>query len=244
MINQPALIVEDSFQTAWIEAARLLALSSWGIHNLVVQVTAPRLFDQALHDQVSQFAASVPVLGPKDVAYTIFPHVLYQKRRTPQRLYDAYNRDGGLYDRTQARVRQWGTYFRRMTHYETAAGVVNQLDQTIAAIRSDNRVYKGAFCLVIQVPGGETKRRRGGPCLNYLAVQRGAGQNTQLGLLAVYRSHDFLERAYGNYWGLCNLLLFLAEETNSQPGPLTCVSSAAFVANKRAKLKSFLGTLP
>ncbi len=245
MIDQPQVIVASSFQTAWINAARLLADNGWEIRNLVVQITNPRQFDREFHERFCEFAASVPVLAPKDVAYTVFPHELYRKRRTSQRLYAAYNRSGGLYDRTLSRVpNSWGTYFRRMTCYETPERVVNQLDQTIRAIRDDDRVFKGAFCIVIQVPGGETKRRRGGPCLNYIAVQRAGGSRAELGLLAVYRSHDFLVRAYGNYWGLCNLLCFLARETRSQPGPLTCVSSVAYVPGKKRKLSAFLGTLP
>ena len=80
--------------------------------------------------------------------------------------------------------------------------------------------------------------------MNYIAVQRAEGNNAELGLLAVYRSHDFLERAYGNYWGLCNLLNFMAKETKSLPGPLTCVSSAAYVPGQKRSLEQFLGTLP
>jgi len=218
------------------------------LRNLVVQITDAQQFDAALHQQVCQFATGARLLGPKDVAYTIFPHGLYRKRRTAQRLYVAYNRSGGLYERTQSRVSySWGTYFRRMTWYETKEEVVNQLDHTIQAIRRDNgvgRVFRGAFCIVIQVPGRETKRRRGGPCLNYIAVQRAGGNQGELGLLGVYRSHDFLERAYGNYWGLCNLLGFLAKETDSRPGPLTCVSSVAYVPRSKRELSTFLGTLP
>ncbi len=53
--------------------------------------------------------------------------------------------------------------------------------------------------------------------------------NPQLSLLCVYRNHDFLERAYGNYWGLCYLLNLIACETNMEPGTLTCISSHAYI---------------
>lgn len=245
MINQPTVIVEESFQTAWIAATRLLAENNWGMRNLVVQISDPGQLEPGLHAQVSQFATSAKVLGPKAVAYTIFPHNLYQKQGTAKKLFAAYNRPGGFFDHVQAMVpHQWGTYFRRMTNYETADGTVNQLEEILTAIQSDPRVFKGAFCMVIQVPGGETKRRRGGPCLNYVAVQRAEGKKAELGLLAIYRSHDFLERAYGNYWGLCNLLNFMAKETKSKPGPLTCISSVAYVPGQKQKLEKFLGTLP
>ena len=121
---------------------------------------------------------------------------------------------------------------------------MNQLDNIITAIRKDANTFSAAFVMVIQTPGGETTRRLGGPCLNYLAVQLDVGPPLTLGLLCTYRNHDFLERAYGNYWGLCNLLRFMADETGAQPGPLTCISSRAFVVNHKAELKNLLDSLP
>jgi hypothetical protein len=245
VIEQPEVIVRDSFQAAWIAAARRLQDTSWQSRNLIVQVTDPTNIDLRIHEDFCRFAEEVTVLPPKDVAYTIFPHGLYRKSKDRAALYSAYNRPGGLYQRTVHRVPgSWGTYFRRMTCYETAKGAVNQLEQVINAMLSDERVFKGAFSITIPVPGGETRRRRGGPCLNYIAVQRTEGSNTEVGLLCVYRSHDFLERAYGNYWGLCNLLGFIASETQSRPGPLTCISSLAFVPSHKTELCRFLRTLP
>jgi len=53
-------------------------------------------------------------------------------------------------------------------------------------------------------------------------------------------NHDFLERAYGNYWGLCNLLAFLAREVGGEPGPLTCMSSHAYVSGRKTALKALV----
>jgi hypothetical protein len=245
MIDQPKVIVAESFQAAWLAAARKVQDNGWKYHNLVVQISDPAHFDSPFHDKFCTFAKGIPVLSPKDVAYTIFPHGLYQKRRTRKALYEAYARKGGLYARTLARrPHSWGTYFHRMIAYETPAGPINQLEQIISAVRSDGRVFKGAFSMVIQTPGGETRRRRGGPCLNYIAVQRTEGEDSELGLLCVYRSHDFLERVYGNYWGLCNLLNFMAKESGSKPGALTCISSLAFVPSHKVEFREFLATFP
>jgi len=177
------------------------------------------------------------------VAYTIFPHGLYQKIGNFRELFKAYNRSNGLYERVQRRKPSWGTYFRRMTHYDKTGGVVNQLGNIIEAIRTRQKVSKAAYTVVIQNPGAETVRPRGGPCLNSFAVQIEPGNPLVLGLLAFYRNHDFLERAYGNYWGLCNLLRFLSEEVGATLGPLTCVSSHAYVSQSKAALKVFVETL-
>ena len=130
-----------------------------------------------------------------------------------------------------------------MTHYDKAGEVVDQLGNIIKAIKTRENVSRAAYTIIIQNPGGETLRPLGGPCLNYLAVQIEPGNSMVLGLLAVYRNHEFTERAYGNYWGLCNLLRFLALEVGAATGPLTCVSSNAYVSQKKTALKAFVESL-
>lgn len=242
MINEPITVVADGFQAAWVQVVKRLVVSQWDLRNLVVQIRDPQVFDPPFHGNVQDFARAEQLLGPKDVAYTIFPHKLYKQRDCASELFVAYNKPQGFYDRVKT---GWGTYFGRMTSYRTHRGIVNQLDRVITAIKSRKNLSKAAYSIVIQIPGGETIRPLGGPCLNYLAIQGEpsvAGNGVTLGLLAVYRNHDFLKRAYGNYWGLCNLLMFLARETGGVYGPLTCVSSHAYVDTKKVALRRFVET--
>lgn len=240
MINPPVTIVTDGFQSAWLEVVNNLMASQWELRNLVVQIRNPSLIDEGLNDSVTDFARTEKLLAPKHVAYTIFPQGLYGGNRDANAVFTSYNRKDGIYDRLHRRKPDWGTYFRRMTYYMTPNGVVNQLGKIINAIRDRENLSKAAYTMIIQKPGGETVRPLGGPCLNYVAVQAEPGQPLCLGLLAVYRNHDFLERAYGNYWGLCNLLVFMAREVGGTPGPLTCVSSHAYVSDKKTALKTFV----
>lgn len=240
MINEPVVLRTDGFQEAWLKAVRLLMNMHWEHRNLMVQITNPAHFDQKLHDRVTDFAQQEGMLGPKHIAYTIFPHGLYQQTGSAERLFEVYNRRNGLFERLDRRKRSWGTYFRRMTHYDKTGHIVNQLDNVIRAIRTRQSVSKAAYTAIIQKPGRETVRLRGGPCLNYLAIQLEPRDPTVFGLLAVYRNHDFLERAYGNYWGLCNLLQFLAAEVKATVGPLTCVSSHAYVSRSKTMLKALV----
>lgn len=241
MINAPVTIVEDQFQLAWIAALEQLLASHWELRNLVVHIRAPMLLDDCLHAKVEGFVGKHGLLGPKHVAYTIFPHGLYAKTASAMALFDAYNRRGGMFDRVKT---GWGTYFRRMTCYDGHRGTeVNQLANIIGAIKTRQSLSRAAYTVVIQHPGGETVRPLGGPCLNYLAVQAEAAPSNgppMVGLLAVYRNHDFLKRAYGNYWGLCNLLSFIAAEVGGCPGPLTCISSHAYVDAQKTAIKGFL----
>lgn len=245
MINEPISINRDSFQQVWKEAAIFLKDNGWEIRNLVVHINDPTAFNVQFHEAFSQFCTLNSILRPKDVAYTIFPHKLYRTRGTADRLFNSYNRKGGLYERLRRRPRRgWGTYFHRMTNYEIQDAPKNQLKNIIEAINDRPKIYKAAYTVVIQKPGGETIKPLGGPCLNYLAVQmEPTASKSLLGLLAVYRNHDFLERAYGNYWGLCNLVCFFAEETDSDPGPLTCISSRAYIDKHKRPLSDFLSTL-
>jgi hypothetical protein len=240
MINQPVLIVSNDFQNAWLEVVKQLIASAWELRNLVVHINNPTALDQAFHSKIEAFAKAQGILGSKHVAYTIFPHRLYEHKGNAIDLFTAYNRRRGLFDRIKT---GWGTYFRRMTCYEGADGPVNQLENIISAIRNRENFNKAAYTLVIQNPGGETVRPLGGPCLNYIAFQAEPNQEDRaitLGLLAVYRNHDFLKRAYGNYWGLCNLLGFLVKEIGGAAGPLTCVSSHAYVSGKKTALRTFV----
>ena len=246
MIDEPSVVSEDSFQEAWKAVVELLQGKQWEMRNLMVQVKSPTAFDGAVHRKVESFCALNNILSPRHVAYTIFPHDFYQHRGNAERLFADYNKENGYFERLQNRLHNkssWGTYFRRLTHYESPSGTVNQLANVIKAINTRANVSKAALTLVIQKPGGETVRPLGGPCLNYLAVQEERTSQTVLGLLAVYRNHDFLQKAYGNYWALCNLLRFLAAETRSQVGPITCVSSHAYVDSRRPALSNLLTKL-
>jgi len=241
-MNKPVLISELSFQNAWLKASKCVADNRWEMQNLLVHIENISLFDNDMHQKVCAFSNSVGLLGPKHVAYTIFPHKQYKGQGTAKRLYENYNKHNGFYDWTRKRARSgWGTYFRRMTQYEIQGKPpVNQLNEIITSINSRQNTYKAAYTIVIQKPGRETIRPLGGPCLNYIAVQGKSGLPRKLELLCVYRNQDFLERAYGNYWGLCNLARFLAKETESEFGSITCISSHAYVDKHREMFREFL----
>jgi len=244
MINSPIIITKSCFQNAWLEVVRSLIKSKWKLRNLIVHIENTATFNQDFHQKICNFTQQIGLLGPKHVAYTIFPHKLYKRKENKQELFESYNRPNGLFDRLQKRKRSWGSYFRRMINYEIKPGIIqNQLKNIIQAINTRENTSTAAYTIIIQKPGGETVRPLGGPCLNYIAVQLEPSDPVQLGLLAVYRNHDFLERAYGNYWGLCNLMSFLAKETITTSGPLTCVSSQAYVSGKKTALRSLVDSI-
>ena len=235
-MNSPSLIISDSFQEAWAEAIIKLNEHKWEMYNLFVNIKNPNNINSVLNDNISRFLKNYTSFSAKDVAYTIFPHTLYEDYNNKDDLFANYM--SRIYPWTRKKAHSgWGTYFQRMVNYEQEGIIVNQLDNIISAINKRTTTSKGAYTIMIEKPGTETVRKMGAPCLNYIALQlENRDNNKYISLLCVYRNHDFLARTYGNYWGLCNLLLFLSKETNSLPGELTCISSHAYVDKYKKEL--------
>jgi thymidylate synthase len=242
-MNDPVTIITDSFQEAWLKAIIKLREHNWEMYNLFVNIKNPSLLNNELNNDISKFLKNQTTFSAKDVAYTIFPHTLYKQYNNKKELFSKYM--SIIYPWTRKKThRGWGTYFARMINYERDNKIVNQLENIINAINDRDNTSKAAFTIIIEKPGGETIRPIGAPCLNFIAVQmEHINNNKYISLLCVYRNHDFLSRTYGNYWGLCNLLNFLAKESNSKIGGLTCISSHAYVPSKKRKLTEFVNDI-
>jgi thymidylate synthase len=240
-MNDSLLIIANSFQDGWIEAVHTIKSFHWDMWSLVVQIKDVEIFDRSFNSDVEKFALDNSLLKPKTVAYTIFPFTLHRENVSREKLYERYLSYFNYPPRKKSL--KWGTYFYRMINYETSNTFVNQLDNIIEAINNRKRRSRAAYTIIIEKPGGETIRPLGAPCLNYIAVQYDNTENS-ISLLATYRNHDFLKRAYGNYWGLCKLIKFIADSTHTKPGRLTCISSHAYIDNKISTIQRFLETHP
>lgn len=239
-IAGPYLIEANNPAEAWLAVSSYVLANNNEARNVLVAIENPVCTDPGLHQAIEYFSHAEDLRTPKHVAYTIFPKGLARTRDTSE-LFAAYNRKRGFFDRIR---NSWGTYFRRMTFHAGRRPPVNQLQLIIDAINSRTSCYRAAYTMIIQQPGGENIRPRGGPCLNYLAVQMEPGEPRTISLLAVYRNHDVVERVYGNYLGLGWLLHFLCDATNSRVGQLTCLSSRVYVSGKVRALRALLETLP
>jgi thymidylate synthase len=127
-----------------------------------------------------------------------------------------------------------------MISYPTPIGDIDQLGGIIDNINDRSINYGASYIIIIPCPNKDLNKIMGAPCLNYITIQTEKIPNPDnkkiINMLAVYRNHDFTRKAYGNYFGLSNLLKYIAHETNSQIGTLTCVSSHAFVTDYRSAL--------
>jgi len=231
-MDLPHVIEAENIKIAYYNAIEFLSNNHWQYFNLIVQVEKPNAFNIENVEEFTEFYRSIGGLTPKVVASTIFPEGMYQSARSRNELYNKY--ETRLYPK--AKRGRWGTYFERMINYNHNSNSINQLENIITKINSRETYQKAAYTIYIQYPGSETTRKIGAPCLNYLAVQIKSGR---IGILSVYRNHDFLTRAFGNYLGLCNLIKFLSLETENEIGMLTCISSHAFIDNRKHEVLKF-----
>lgn len=169
-----------------------------------------------------------------DVANTIFP--LKTRLNTTSRI-ALYSRYRSAYERRKHRHQGvWGTYFHRLISFGTSN--LNQLERAIASMSSWEHNHKAVVVLHTSSAETDGVRTRGGPCLQY--VQLNCPDFHNVNLLAVYRNHDYFNKALGNFIGLARLLDYVAAETNRKPGSLTCVSAHAYFDVSRASMHALL----
>jgi hypothetical protein len=94
----------------------------------------------------------------------------------------------------------------------------------ILAPGEDPILSSPAASMAVFAPG--RRSTRGFPCLSHISVTL---VEETLHMSAVYRNHDFMGRAYGNYLGLGRVLHFLSTESGYSVGELLCVSTHAAV---------------
>lgn len=127
------------------------------------------------------------------------------------------------------RFSNWSsTYFERLTNFPGTNE--NQLEKIIQKLRSWPSRPKAALYAHIESPSTTKLRTRGGPCLQYIQV--GFGSDGGLDLTALYRSHDYVEKAFGNFVGLTRCLRFICQEAGKPIGKVRCVSINPHIPNK------------
>jgi len=228
------LIQSNNCLTAWRDACRYIINNGDGF-NLLIQIDVPLSYTA---NQLSEITGSgiITTEGLADVINTIFPIKLHSRNLnlTNSQFYDLhesiYLRGKRMHRKNRSR---WGNYFLRFTKF--GGNQSNQLQLIIDAM--NNRTNKQAACYIMHVSSidyDNNTRVIGNPCLQYIQFGK---SNNQLNLTAVYRNHDFLTKALGNYIGLSKLLEFVCNQTNSTIGSVTCQSIHYYLGQKRLVAK-------
>lgn len=215
--------------TAWRDVCRYIIQNGDGF-NLLVQIDAPLAFTPAQLAEITKGNIFTKT-DVDDVINTIFPTKLHSRSITLTNL-EFYDLHEAIYLRgkrmhTKNRSR-WGNYFLRFTKF--GVNKRNQLQAIIDGI--NNRLNNQTSCYIMHVSSVDydnNTRVIGNPCLQY--VQFGV-HNNSLNLTAVYRNHDFLTKALGNYIGLSKLLEFVCNQTGSTMGSIFCQSIHYYITQK------------
>jgi thymidylate synthase len=247
-----------SASDAWLHAARAICTQG-ELVGLHVVIASPLTSDEAVVDALDARLANQKCISTKDVAYTIFPDGLWRKnaQRDATKLFDLYNKPGGFYERLQSHRKRsrgrkdWGTYFQRLSSAEFTGRGEGQLATAIRALCWE-RKPRGAVHLHASSPRDDYEllaglpadgmRPRGGPaCLQTITlhVETNEAGSQVLSACALYRNHDFFEKALGNYIALGQLLNFLAESSGLSVGKLHVISGHAY-ASKVPPVKEVL----
>jgi thymidylate synthase len=155
----------------------------------------------------------------RDVANTIFPAKTCRNSATRPQFYKRYK-----IAHLRGRKKSWGTYFHRLIDFGHTN--INQLENTIIAMGTWAKNSRAA--LVMHTSSAELDKLKplGAPCLQY--VQFNGPTSSCTDLLAVFRNHDFTNKALGNYYGLARLLVYVANQAGRIPGSVSCLSCHAY----------------
>lgn len=234
----------ENVSTAWLSGLdALLGTPHADAVNLTVAIDDPTAENKGIRRVLDEFngerrrrkRSSVELVST--VANTIFPAAWYAEHLgedAEEHLYEM-ERVARPVDR---RRNKSGWYFGRMVAWPGPNGEFNQLDHAVRRLRTARRnghqrgnAYEVGIASpddeAIAVPimvGGKDRRTRGFPCLSHMSFSL---QEGVVHLSAVYRNHDFISRAYGNYLGLGRVLRFVAQQSGFPVGELTCLSSSA-----------------
>lgn len=239
------LVESDNVSDAWLRAMRALRDEKGEAANLIVCLHSPVMECLAVTAALNALLESHPKAFPiEKIAGTIFPREFYLPDRlgtdAQSHLYQNHRMARVIEDRWNRK----GNYFDRMVRWPGRAGTeINQLEEKICYYRAEvgrGKRVCNAFEIALSSPEGapcedeeraiqiyDPERDRSimsFPCLSHISISMTKGQ---LHMTATYRNQFFLQKAYGNYFGLLRLLNFLAREIGTEVGDLVCIATHA-----------------
>lgn len=235
---------------AWVEGLDVLLNGDGEAVNFTVAIADPTNEEPAVRAIADAFiderraARRRSIESISTVANTIFPESWYVEHLgegAEKHLYDLEIESRSVKHLHRANRR--GTYFERFVAWPVPNGQpFNQLDQVVQRLRSAHERGQrrgNSYEMGVTTPtdeavaapvfvGGHDRQIIGFPCLSHtsFSLQQGV-----VHLAAMYRSHEFIRRGYGNYVGLGRLLRFVALQSGWPVGELTCMSASVTVGS-------------
>ncbi len=239
-------VEEQNLSLAWAHGLRLA--SAPGVSEVAPLVLAITGFDDANNfEEEPHIRASLDrVLAENGkqsidtVANTIFPRSLWNMHAERQRLFDRYLRILPEI-RKASRKNSRGTYFERMIT-GGPKGHENQLEFAIGTYLARDGVRRSVLQVAVFDPNRDhsAAAQLGFPCLQHVTF---APTDEGLCMNAFYATQYMVERAYGNYVGLCRLGQFVAHEMERHLVRVTCFTGIAECEMPKSKVATILTNL-
>ena len=219
---------------AWRQGVAVV-LTHGEIFDLFTTVEHPAVFDEDWEQRHSPHQRGFSGDDLRDVIQTIFPHGLARRCASRPELYSAYLR---RHDRAMKYVRNratWGTYFERLVRFPGSPDT-NQLERVIEKLSAWQRSSRTGLVFHLSTPARDAPRTRGGPCWHFGEIIW--HPDDRLDLVAVYRNHDYFNKALGNFIALGQLLKFICDASGKTVGELRCHSVHAYNGGNATALRA------
>jgi hypothetical protein len=171
------------------------------------------------------------------VSATIFPKAYWNPALPRAKLYERYL--ANLPRLRQAHhLNRRGMYFERMLT-GGPSGQENQLEFAISGALGRPGTRRSSLQIGIFQPSKDHSRsaRMGFPCLQHVTFAPGVDG---LHINAMYAMQYAIERAYGNYLGLCRLGAFIARELQIPMARMTCFAGIMLLDDSKTAVRSFV----
>jgi hypothetical protein len=239
---------------AWLNAVQAVdATPERRLFHLITRISDPVTEEPRIRAAADTLLSNLDLAPVDTVANTIFPAQLAAISTGPGELAQRYRRMYPTLRRLHKSNRK-GTYFGRIVAHPAADGERDQLADLIERLNTElgTRGPKSArYEVNIGGPGdlaqtgeecaaekpsdggtfhiyaaGKDTSPMGFPCLSFCSFQL---DGDTLHMVAQYRYQYLIERGYGNYLGLGQLLGYVCATVGLRPGQLTIIAGVAAV---------------
>jgi len=219
---------------AWRQGVQMI-LNEDEAFSLFTTIVQPAVFDTAWLDKHSPRRRRLGKDDLREVIKTIFPYYLSQRFTNRPELYREYLQRHDRAMRFKRNRGTWGTYFERLVRFPNHPET-NQLETVINKLQAWKARSGTSLVFQLSTPSRDRPRTRGGPCWQFGEIVWHPGN--RLDLVVVYRNHDFLNKALGNFIGLGQLLNFICTASGKTPGRLLCHSVHAYNGGTKKALRA------
>lgn len=170
--------------------------------------------DSFIRKRLDSFLTKHGLLNAHSVANTIFPQSLWNPSLGAKTLFKRYLRIWPRLQKCPANRR--GHYFRRLVaaRPQDDNEPMNQLAHVISTWKAGNHRHSALQMAVFDPALDHTDSRQlGFPCLHQICLTPlGANGCDGMAITGFYATQRLLDKAYGNFMGLCRLGTFMAHE--------------------------------